>query len=220
MSQTGPYYVWVEGLDGSGKSTLCQALKAHYGELCDLRCEPTKGTTTGEICRTALKVNPDIFATFEDKDLWRSVLLRCFQLDRVAHNEEVSSYWTTWASQGCTEAVIVQDRSILSTAVYQTASSNEATELLIESLPKLLRPTHIVYLDLPPTEARMRLAMRGQAIEPLERMHSLTMAPARYNDVLAVLPTLLPKTQILRLDATQSIDKNLDIMRKALPGLP
>jgi dTMP kinase len=177
--------VFVEGIDGAGKSTLvrglCRRLRAlGYGAA--VHREPTNPQLGSE----AVRRGPD--------DPLGSALL--FTLDRSLSRTRVERLRRR-------NQVVLQDRSYFSTMAYQGARlSPRVRRLLYEAqLASSARPGIVLWLRVPVPEAVLRVRRRGRA-SPLERQRIQVGAHAAYARLSRgkewrVLDGRLPAAQLL-----------------------
>ena len=178
-------FVAVEGLDGSGKTTVAASLvkrMCEEGITTTLTAEPTCGPI-GILIRTLLSAPPS-----ERPEAATMALI--FAADRREHGVEIQRILDTGTNVVC-------DRYILTSLVYQVAdgllesdvnSMNgfnfmykdyEGYSLQKDSdLPPL--PTLHIVLDLPVEKALERLEKRGRAFDRFETVEFLTEVRRRY----------------------------------------
>ncbi len=139
-------FIVIEGVEGSGKSTQCQLLKAKLSSLhipAIVTREPG-GTRTGEQVRQWLR---------EGSDLNRLSELFLFSAARVALLEQVI---VPELHRG---SVVILDRYIYSTIAYQGFAKG-CDRIDIDSINKIatdnLQPNLAFLLDIPPKESFKR----------------------------------------------------------------
>jgi dTMP kinase len=157
-------YVAVEGIDGSGKSTVVRSLAAalrRNGWSVATRREPFDATL-GALAQAA-----------SVRDPWTGGVY--FTLDRqLAHAALLHDL--------ATHDVVISDRSFYSTLAYQGSALSAK---LARRLARLQRgatsvPDRVVWLDLEPTEALRRLGTRSRSRTPLERLATLRRVARAY----------------------------------------
>ncbi len=185
------FFCVVEGIDGSGKSTLIEGLDVRLREFvqagsftgCDRLREPTDGTY-GRRIREHLR-NRD--------DLARKAWLELFLLDRA---ENVEANIQPALRDG---RFILQDRYFYSTAAYQGFVNDSPTpaDIVAVSLGRgFPEPDLVLYLDLAPELALERITGNRASTESFETHEQLQRIHANY---ASILPNVTVK-----LDATRS----------------
>lgn len=155
MSQKGVFIV-LEGIDGSGKTTLAKSLKDRLeakGYKTQLTAEPTSGTI-GSLLRSE-KIN----------DPKAETLL--FIADRSCHTSEIIDLLDKGIS-------VISDRYYASTLAYQSAALEGPSfeyPLLEEMNKAVIRePDITILLDLDPEVSVGRVSSRGEQISKFERL--------------------------------------------------
>ena len=155
MSQKGVFIV-LEGIDGSGKTTLAKSLKDRLeakGYKTQLTAEPTSGTI-GSLLRSE-KIN----------DPKAETLL--FIADRSCHTSEIIDLLDKGIS-------VISDRYYASTLAYQSAALEGPSfdyPLLEEMNRAVIRePDITILLDLDPEVSAGRVSSRGEQISKFERL--------------------------------------------------
>jgi len=142
-------FIVIEGIDGSGKSTVVESLKASLADRDILFTEePTKSWLGDAVRRSHIEgVNP----------LTEAFL---FMADRVAHTEEIKE----WLSE---DKMVICDRYYHSTVAYQGAAlhgsmSTDSFEWLLDINRRIaLEPDVVFLLDVDPSTAIARVSSRG-----------------------------------------------------------
>jgi len=143
----GPFFIVVEGIDGSGKGTQAQYLydfiKRTYPHLNPIRtCEPTR-SESGKLLREFLK-----------KDILEpEALALLFAADRLHHVCE--TVLPNLKRGRC----VISERYVYSSLVYQSVSGVDLT-WLTEINRYAVIPDLVVYLSVPPEEAQKRVILR------------------------------------------------------------
>lgn len=155
------YFIALEGIDGSGKSTQAGKLArklAELGHSVHETCEPTEGMI-GLLIHRILK---------EDLDVSAEALSLLFVADRFEHAKEIR----TALEQG---KIVISDRYLLSTLAYQGAQGVDMEFLrrLHENLP---RPDLTILLDIEPQKA----LGRTKADEKFEKLEMLAKVRQKY----------------------------------------
>jgi dTMP kinase len=156
-------FVVIEGIDGTGKSTLAHALKQSLGERAVLTREPTDRSKWGKRLREAGSKGR----------LSREKEIEYFHRDRLHHLETLIR---PALEQG---KIVISDRYVDSMLAYQALDVADADRLYQRLAPELLEPDLVILLDLPVEVALNRIAhARGAASkfelkETLERAHRI-----------------------------------------------
>ncbi len=178
----------LEGIDGSGKSTL-QGLLAdalqQRGWVVSLSREPTDGPE-GSKLRTAARAQQRLSPEQE---------LALLIADRKRH---LSQLVLPALARG--EAVLL-DRYYHSTAAYQGAAGLDPAHLIAVNERFAPQPHLVVVLDLPPEAALTRIGLRGEQVDAFERLDNLQRARAIF--------TALSGPAFLHLDARQTPQQSL-----------
>jgi dTMP kinase len=154
-ARRGPHgrLVAIEGIDGSGKSTLVRALARalrRRGVSVATRREPTDRTLGALAARAAAS------------DPWTGAVY--FTLDRLAARPAL-------ARELGRNDLVLTDRSLYSTLAYQGSAlpARARAQLVRLQATATIRPDRVVLLDLSPAQARRRRSRRSSGREPLER---------------------------------------------------
>lgn len=154
--------VVIEGIDGSGKTTLqnrlAEALRDE-GQDVTVTKEPTNGPI-GQKIRKLAATDREAISPEEEFDL--------FHEDRRIHVNEVV---LPALERG---EVVIQDRSYFSTVAYQGERGLDRTELFEKSLKIAPEPDILLIVDLPAEEALIRIReSRGMETDEFEKLESL-----------------------------------------------
>jgi dTMP kinase len=154
----------LEGIDGSGKSTLQRELVRRLRRH-GLRVAPWREPVDPAIGRAAqaLGTADPLAAAIEfTVDRW----LARPRLERLLVNRDL----------------VVSDRSLFSTLAYQGSALPPRTRLGLAKLQiaASVAPDHVLLLDLPMNDALRRVGARGEARAPLEREATLRRVGASY----------------------------------------
>lgn len=146
-------FVLIEGVDGSGKTTvtslLCDRLTS-LGHQVTKQCEPTRDPI-GNSARTYFMSEPDqdpltaALLMIGQRRVWISKLEREGRFDN---------------------AVVISDRGFLSTFVYQGLGVN--TDLLYQLHDGIRMPDIVFVLDCEPDEAHRRAHARSEHLSKLQ----------------------------------------------------
>lgn len=189
--------VVVEGIDGSGKSTMVRDLALGPGFVATR--EPTTGPH-GTALRMAFAAG--VRLPLEEER-------RLFELDRREH---LASVIGPALSRGDT---VVCDRSYYSTAAYQGTDSGDARRIVLENEAFAPRPDVVIYLELAPAFALARIQARGVAPTAPETYEALRDCAARYECIWAD-PQLMCGVRLIRIDARASQSEILALARRCL----
>ncbi|MGI0131995.1 MAG: dTMP kinase [Thermoplasmata archaeon] len=156
--------VVLEGIDGTGKSTLQRSLARRWraeGWRVDCAHEPND-PRLGRMAQAAGVTDP-----------WASALL--FTADRLAALPRLESALAR-------TDIVLMDRSFFSTLAYQGSLLPPAERRALARLQRhvTLLPDRVVLLDLPASEALRRIGHRGRSREPLERRRTLGRVARAY----------------------------------------
>lgn len=173
--------VTLEGIDGSGKTTVCEALAEEYPAATITR-EPTH-TWYGEAVRRSLRT--------DDADPIAELFL--YMAD---HADHLSRVIEPALRDG---GLVLSDRYVDSRYAYQGATlagSLEDPVTYIKQIhePITRRPALTVYLDIDPKKA----VERTDQANKFERIEHLRAVKANYERLLAAEPE-----RFVRLDATE-----------------
>lgn len=177
------FFVAFEGIDGSGKTTLiAQVFKnLEASGLIALKTREPGGTLAGQAIRNLLQ-----HATVELSPLAEAFL---FAADRTEH---ISTIVKPAKQRG---AVVLSDRSYISSLVYQTEKTLSLQ--IIEEINKIALqgcyPDLVVYVDLDPEQARKRFMQRPETQTRFEArgLSFFKNVYARYADIIKTLPNVL-----------------------------
>ncbi len=179
-----PHYIVLEGIDGTGKSTLAAGIAARLRELGGsvvVTEEPTRGPEGLEIRRRLSE--PNVETSLEE---WLSL----FETDRQRHMREVvqpalaRGYW------------VVQDRSFYSTAAYQGAQGADVADVIARNRALAIEPGLVLLLVLDPDVSLERARLRqGSQMEVFERADFLRRVASIFES--------LERENLVRLDASQ-----------------
>jgi dTMP kinase len=158
-------YVVLEGIDGAGKSTQAELLRARFareGQPAVSIFEPTPWYDA---------MRQSVPAAKWDNTTKVLLLLTDRHLNVRRHIEAALVAGTP----------VVADRSYLSTMVYQ-AEQGWLSSANIHQLHSFLpQPTHVVLLHIDPAAAMQRVSGRDKALSEYETLDRLTMYSQRYH---------------------------------------
>lgn len=158
-----PKYIVIEGIDGTGKSTLATGIAKFliaHGRVIRTE-EPTRGPT-GQAIRRLLGSHSREVPVKE----W----LELFETDRAHHMETVVKPALERGDW------VIQDRSFYSTAAYQGSQGVSPDEILARNRAFAVEPGLVLILDLDPAISLKRTQARlGMEAEVFEREEFLTL---------------------------------------------
>ena len=145
-------FIVIEGIDGSGKTTLARRLAA--GRDVWLTAEPTKGRL-GAMLRSG-----------ELGDIPPAAEALLFAADRSIHTAEIEAELEKgrW---------VICDRYAGSTVAYQSASMGDAADwdwLNSMQAHSVIRPDAVILLDMDPEESMARVGTRGEELSRFEKL--------------------------------------------------
>lgn len=163
-------YVVVEGIDGSGKTTLCKGLHALYPDRIVLHREPSDGPIGRLIRESVVPGKPPLDSR---------VMTTLFLADRAINLRSAISKLPPGG-------VLLSDRSFLSSIAYQTGGWDLETLWTVhETLPK---PDTVIYMSCPVPVALARIhGPARRSTDTFEREDTLVEAHRRYCDALNTL---------------------------------
>ncbi|MEZ5441957.1 MAG: dTMP kinase [Lysobacterales bacterium] len=185
----------LEGIDGTGKSTLQSLLADALSTLgWTVRCsrEPTdgpEGTALRDAARSQQRLPP-------------ARELELLLADRHRHLSD-----TVWPALARGEAVLL-DRYYHSTAAYQGAAGLDPQTLIELNERFAPRPQLVVVLRLDPEQALLRIGSRGEGSDAFERLDNLRRVDAIYAG--------LSGPSIVQLDASRPPEASLRDILAAL----
>jgi dTMP kinase len=155
------FFLAIEGLDGSGKSTaakgLAKVLEKEYGCQVKLTYEPNDPSAAGEYIRAILKKK---ITQFHPR-----VLGYAFATNRLDHNSRVIS---PWLEKEDGKRVVISDRYYLSSLVYQS-SADFPMEKVMELNQYARKPDLIIFINVSEEICFQRIAKRNQPRELFEQ---------------------------------------------------
>jgi dTMP kinase len=189
-------YIVIEGIDGSGKSTLVEKLIRKIGE--DYNVISTSEPSTPYIIEAI-----DIVKCLNYTD--EEYILSClFSADRLILQEKIKSY----IERGM---VVISDRSKFSSFAYQ-----EHVGYNYEVNCYMRNPDLIIYLDIDPELA----AERYDGNDKFENIEFLAEVREKYNDrIKKIARSDLIKWETIEvddLDENEVLEKAYDIVKKEL----
>lgn len=175
--------VVVEGIDGTGKSTLLVSLARRLRDR-GWRVARWKEPSDGPLGRAAREASA--------QDPAQAALL--FTLDRGSQREKLDRLVSR-------SDLVLSDRSYFSTLAYQGSVLTRKERGGLERLQTAVArtPDLVLWLDLSPSEALTRVSARGAVRSPLERLGNLRRVARAYRRYAAA-----EGRRFVRLDASRS----------------
>lgn len=195
----------LEGIDGSGKSTVAKLLASRLSD--DYRIlmlsEPSNLTEYGESVRELIRKKDRVTNALQRRIA--SLLL----MDRIELTEK---HINPFIEQHGKRALVIQDRTWLSTAAYQSKTPKEVERYIrfYSSHPSVYKPDICFILELPVSEALRRLASRDSSAvsDVFETKQHLTMVKCNYREIEGKSPDILP-FPIYPVDAYSSLPPSI-----------
>lgn len=169
MGTRGKFIVF-EGLDGSGKTTQADLLRARLSAVCDgkacIQTREPSDSAPGQLCQSANRKN----IVLEPE-----TLALMFAADRIEH---ITKELLPELNSG---NHVICDRYYFSNFAYQTLSCELDSLLEYNSLPrKLLRPDIVLFIDVPPERCEERRNLRREPNELYEKLELQRKIRANY----------------------------------------
>ncbi len=195
-------FITIEGIDGSGKTTLVNSLRNKFNDVHFTR-EPTDKFQLANL--KTLSTPSNSFYNFF-----------LFTYDRLEHQDEINGYKN-----------VICDRYLASSIAYEGPmieklfNSRQETILWMMEVSKMLKlPDMIIYLDVPLPVAverirnsRKHLNFRGKQLSMLEEEKGLEIIKDYYNYFLGNIALFTKKTiKIEKINANRSIE---DVLHSA-----
>lgn len=190
-------FVVIEGLDGSGKTTVAKELAK--SENIKFTYEPNDPSAAGLFIRDILQKK---ITTFHPR-----VLAYAFAANRLDHNYRVINPWLEKAGN-----IVISDRYYLSSLVYQS-SKDFPFERVIE-LNELARlPDIIFFINVTNETCYQRLNKRNQPLELFEGRLSETRK--KYFDAILFLRETRQEN-IIEIDGNGTVKDTLEQIEKGI----
>lgn len=193
-----PFFIAVEGIDGSGKSTQTKLLAEKLEQNTvpfHHTCEPTKNPI-GKMIR-------EIFAGKQQADEYTIASL--FLADRLEHilnpNDGILSFLDKNIN-------VISDRYYFSSYAYH--SVHVEMDWIIECNKKcteLLKPTATIFVDVSPEICMERITARNESLELYENLENLKKVRDNYYKSFELLKN---KENIIIIDGNKSINEVSD----------
>jgi len=198
MSGARPLFVVFEGIDGSGKTTICEEVHRHYASaglpVVRLR-EPSAGVggkRMRDMLRSGALPGPD-------------EQLRLFMRDR---EDDVTANVRPALEAG---KIVLMDRYYHSNAAYQGALGLDPREVIAENIRKgFPEPDRVYLVDLEPAEALRRVRGRnGAESDAFENEKFLSAVRRAYLSVTDKSFLVLDGTRAVR-DIAETVVRDID----------
>ncbi|MDR0523798.1 MAG: dTMP kinase [Candidatus Methanoplasma sp.] len=182
-------FIVLEGIDGSGKSTMCSLVAEALGSLgrrAVATCEPTGGPVGSLIRAGAAGASPAAEALL-------------FAADRAIHSREIRGLLDGGSDVVC-------DRYVASSVAYQSSAPGEGAPdagwIMEINRPGAIAPDATFLLDLDPEVGMGRIGARGERsrfedAEYLRRVRAAYLGMAAEDPSVAVLDASRPKRELL-----------------------
>lgn len=161
-------FIVFEGIDGSGKSTLCNRIASELGS------EGRKVILTAEPTHEGIGA---FIRSGSAGDISQATEALLFVADRNDHSERIGR----WVSEG---NIVLCDRYFASTVAYQSAKlDGDGTDrdwLLSINSRFTSRPDATVLLDIDPSESLRRVGVRGEEVSKFEKLDFLEQVRSNY----------------------------------------
>lgn len=197
-------FIVLEGIDGAGTSTQLNLLKNRLSpEKTVYTAEPTT-LSTGRFLRSVLR---------GDEKLTPETTAFLFAADRQEH-----VYGTGGIVESCTSGkLVISDRYVFSSLAYQSITCGE-------ELPRKLNqdfplPEYLFFFGITPQAALKRIEKRD-VTEIYEKKDFLEATARQYEKIISYYETLQTGMHIIRLDATESIEKLSEKIWTVLQEMP
>jgi dTMP kinase len=196
-SPSSGVFICVEGIDGSGKTTLSRLL---VGYLCSLgfdavyTTEPTRYSLPGRRLRESF-FDPERLPVEEE--------FKLFLEDRIIHlRDEV----IPMLKDG---KIVVTDRYYFSSVAYQGARGLDWNYILEENLKVATVPNLVLLLDLPIDEAIARIsADREEGVNTFEKKENLQKVNEIYHKLAEKFPELIHIVDVNK--SIQDVEEDLN----------
>lgn len=197
-------FIVLEGIDGAGTSTQLNLLKNRLSpEKTVYTAEPTT-LSTGRFLRSVLR---------GDEKLTPETTAFLFAADRQEH-----VYGTGGIVESCTSGkLVISDRYVFSSLAYQSITCGE-------ELPRKLNqdfplPEYLFFFGITPQASLKRIEKRD-VTEIYEKKDFLEATARQYEKIISYYETLQTGMHIIRLDATESIEKLSEKIWTVLQEMP
>jgi len=188
-------YIAIEGIDGSGKTTIANLLYSKLSEKYNkitLLKEPYDNDLSKKI--------KEIISKEHEKNLDYGYLLALlFTADRSIKNVDLKKYLNS-------DYIIISDRSVYSTFSYQILYEGIDIEWIKCVSKYIIRPDITFILDVDPRIAVERINLRGKNITSYENTEFLK----KVRENFLKLKEIFPDDNIIYIDGKEKPEKILD----------
>ena len=161
-------FIVFEGVDGSGKSTVCRKVASALGS------EGRKVISTAEPTHEGIGA---FIRSGSAGGISQTTEALLFVADRNDHTERIMD----WVSEG---AIVLSDRYFASTVAYQSAKlDGDGTDrdwLLSINSRFTSRPDATILLDIDPSDSLRRVGVRGEEVSKFEKLDFLEQVRSNY----------------------------------------
>lgn len=203
-------FIVLEGIDGSGTTTQAERLVRHFSGQ-GLAAHGTREPSTGPVGRFIRGLLTSGQGIDQAPD-WRTMAL-LFAADRADHCvREIGPR----LERG---EIVVCDRYLLSSVVYQSATSSapdEAAEFVLRANQDAILPDVTIVVDVDPMIAAERRARRGGAAE----LYEVDALQARLAELYLRAEDRLPGRRIRHVSGDRSVDEVAEAILCALGPSP
>jgi len=197
-------FIVIEGLDGSGKSTVARKLTAFleftFGQAVKLSFEPNDACSGGLYIRQVL--------TKKIKAFSHKTLALAFAANRLDHGDRVISPWLA----GANRRILISDRYYLSSLVYQSNETLPMSEVM-EINNQARHPDIIFFMNVSNEVCFQRMEIRNQPQELFET--NLSETREKYYRAIEFLRKE-HSANIIEIDGNGTIDESLLQLSKAI----
>ncbi len=188
-------FIAIEGLDGSGKSSVAQQLaellNSSNHETVKLTYEPHDPSCAGLFIRQVL--------TKEIKTFTPRVLALAFAANRLDHCDREINPWL----EGGKDRIVISDRYYLSSLVYQSSEDFPYAAVLALN-EKARKPDIIFFIEVSDQICYQRMKIRNQPEELFEK--NLSDSRRKYHEAISFLRTH-NHDNIVEIDGSGSINE-------------
>lgn len=169
-------YIVIEGIDGSGKTTIANMLK-EYLEKKGYKVFLTKEPFNKEIKDIIKKITEEKKYTYE----YGYAIASLFTADRFLHNKLIKEY----LNEGY---IVISDRAYHSTFCYQSIYEGFDIDWLKNLIKPLLKPDIVIVLDVSVENAIKRIERERSDRFPYEEYEILKKVREKYLNLKKILP--------------------------------
>ena len=202
-------FISIEGIDGSGKSSIVDALaKKGYQIFKELpktkeELEATDPDSLEYAIRSFLQQG------HKDEGATRNILSLMFTKMRINYQPRLLEMLA--------KGNVVMDRGILSTMVYGMTANQKNNKAMFEANLKTQRPDVIIYLQVDLDTAMERLAERnGKGLDEVEVYKKQEPMVKNLFNYSYVMEEMKDELNVVIIDAMQSPDKVLEDVLRAI----